>query len=146
MSDASELEVAIFAVLTDATLQMLCPDGVYWNQASQGTTPKTKFVIVALTHHEDEYEFQDEAFERFTYQITARTKGSAHDDSTVTVDSAAARIRVLMAGLTTATGYAIAAVHRIERIKYGESDPSEPATVWQHAGGLYDILAQPTIP
>jgi hypothetical protein len=142
MSDASDLDVAIFTVLDDPTLLALVPDGIYWGQASQGQTPKTKFVIVAQTAHEDLYEFQDEAFERFTYQITARTK----DSSTVTVDSAAARIRVLMAGLITATGYEIAAVHRIERIKYGESDPTDPATVWQHAGGLYDILAQPTIP
>lgn len=142
MSDASDLDVAIFTVLDDPTLLALVPDGIYWGQASQGQTPKTKFVIVAQTAHEDLYEFQDEAFERFTYQITARTK----DSSMVTVDSAAARIRELMAGLTTATGYSIAAVDRIARIKYGESDPTDPATVWQHAGGLYEILAQPTIP
>jgi len=142
MSDAAEMDVAIFTVLDDPALQALLPDGVYWGQASQGTIPKTKFVIVAQTHHEDQYEFQDEAFERFIYQITARAKES----TSVTVDTAAARIRVLMAGLTTATGYEVAAVQRIERIKYPDPDPGDPATLWQHAGGLYEILAQPTIP
>lgn len=139
MSDASQLEAAIFAALNgDATLQTLCPDGAWWNYAPQG---KTKFIIVAQPAHEDLQEFQDEAFERFTYQITARSK----EASSITVDAAAARIRIVIEGMTSATGYLVTAAQRIERIKYADPDPVDAALVWQHAGGLYEILAQPTI-
>jgi hypothetical protein len=139
MSDASQMKAAVFSALNgDPTLQALMPDGAWWNQAPPG---KTQFIIVALPGHEDLYEFQDEAFERFTYQITARSK----EASSLAVDAAAARIRLVIEGMTSATGYLVTAAERIEAIAYSDPDPVDAALLWQHAGGLYEILAQPTI-
>ena len=137
MSDSSALDMAVVTALTaDAALRTLLPDGIWWNVAPQG---RTKFVAIALETAVDTYEENRAAFEQPVYRIEAVAKES----TTATVDAAADRIRVLMGGTLTATGYHLMRVERRERVKHGEHDPGDAAVVWQYHGGLYEIQAEP---
>jgi len=136
MSDSSALDMALVTALTDATLQTLLPDGIWWSVAPQG---RTKFVAIELASAVDTYEENRAAFEHPIYRIEAVAKES----TPATVDAAADRIRVVMGGALTAVGYHLVRVQRLERVKHGEPDPNDAAVVWQYHGGLYEVLAEP---
>lgn len=139
MSDSSAVDGAVFAALADATLAGLLPDGVWRDVAPQG---KTRFVVVSQSAHEDQYMFEGEAYELFTYLVKAVVKNT----SNAAAKDAAVRIRTLIDNLTGAEipGYVIADAHRVERVAYAENDPDNADARWQHYGGLFEIMASPT--
>jgi hypothetical protein len=137
MSDSAAVDGAVFTALNDATLATYVPDGIWRDVAPAG---KTRFVVVSTPAHEDVPMLQGTAFERATYLVKAVVKNT----SSATANSAEARIKTLMEGITTITGYGVAGVQRTERVAYTESDPDNPDTLWQHRGGLYEVLVSPS--
>jgi hypothetical protein len=139
MSDSSAVDGAVFAALAEPVLAALLPDGVWRDVAPQG---KSRFVVVSMPAHADEYMFDGEAYELFTFLIKAVDKNT----SNATAKTAAARIRTLIDSLTGAVldGYVIADAHRSERVAYSETDPDNADARWQHYGGLFEIMASPT--
>lgn len=137
MSDSSAVDVAVFTALrADATLTSLAPDGVWPDVAPQKLT---QFVIVSQPTHEDTYEENREAFERFTYLVKAVIKTT----STTIANQAESRIRAAVEGITTITGYRRINMQRTERVAYTEVDPDNPDAHWQHRGGLFELLVEP---
>lgn len=138
MADPSEVDAAIVAKLAgDATLMALMTDGVHIDIAPSG---KTKFVIVSLSTHEDEYVFEGSAFERSQYIVKAVERSL----SGTTVKTAAARIHALLQDQPlTITGYTHSLTRRAERIRYTEVDELDADIRWQHRGGRYDVMVSP---
>lgn len=137
MSDSSAVDVAVIGALrADATLATLLPDGVWPDVAPQA---KERFVIVSMPTHEDTYEENREAFERFTYLVKAVIKST----STTIANQAESRIRAVVEGVTTITGYRRVNMQRTERVAYTEVDPDNPDAHWQHRGGLFELLVEP---
>lgn len=138
MSDSSAVDAALVAKLAaDATLAGLMTDGVYFDVAPPGLT---KFVIVSQQDHVDRYVQNDAAFEEFTYLV----KAVARDTSGADVKTAADRIQTLLSGGTLSpTGYRLTNMHRLERVRYTEDDEAGEYR-WQHRGGLYSVLVEPT--
>lgn len=136
-SDSAAVDTAIISALyADATLMALLPDGVYFGVAPQS---KTKCAVVMLPAHEDRDIFQGTGFEASTYMVKALVK----DNSVATANQAAARIDVILRGLTAPSGYVLTIARRSERIAYTEPDPNNPDQMWQHRGGLYDVQVEP---
>jgi hypothetical protein len=136
VSDSAAVDRAVFTALNDPTLLALLPDGVYFGVAPQS---KTKVAIVMLPSHVDTDQFQGTAFETSTYMVKAMVK----ENSVTRANDAAARIQTLMLALPAPTGYTVAVVRRSERIAYTEADPDNPDILWQHRGGLYDVMVAP---
>ena len=136
MPDSAAVDAAVFAVLNDPTLKGLLPDGVYRDVAPQS---KTKVAVVLTPTHSDTDQFQDTAYETFSYLVKAVTK----DNSVITANNAAARIDQLMRALPSPAGYVLMIARRRERVAYSEPDPSNPDLFWQHRGGLYDVMVSP---
>jgi len=139
MADSSEVDAALVnKLLSDAQLTALMPDGVYFGDANPGAT---KFVTIEQSEHTDEYEFQDEAWEIFSYQVKAVALSTSGGD----VKAAAARIQQLLQdGSLTPTGYALMRMQRTRRIRYSEPDAVNVDLRWQHRGGLYEVRVIPT--
>jgi hypothetical protein len=138
VSDSGAVSDAIVSVLaSDSALMALIPGGVFLDIAQPGLT---KFVLVTLFAHHDEYEFQDEAYEVFTFVIKAVELASSPDN----VRAAAQRIRELLQDAPlTITGYEWMNAQRIEFVDFREvNDLNE--TRWQHCGGQYEFTLQPT--
>lgn len=137
MADSAAVDTAVISALfNDATLKGLLPDGVYFGVAPQS---KTKCAVVMLPAHEDVDQFQGTAFETSTYMVKALVK----DNSVSTANQAAARIDTVMRALTSPTGYVLTIARRTERIAYTEPDPNNPDQMWQHRGGLYEVMVTP---
>jgi hypothetical protein len=138
MPDPSNVDAAIIALLAgDATLTALMTDGVYMDVANSGAT---KFVIVSLSTHEDEYVFEGSAFERSQYIV----KAVERSNSGTNVKAAAARIHTLLQDQPlTITGYKHSLTRRAERIRYTEVDEVDNDIRWQHRGGRYDVMVSP---
>lgn len=137
MADSSNVDAALATkLLNDATLIGLM-EGVWFDVAPSG---KTKFVLVRSLAHEDEYIFHGQAWERFEYSVTAVHQSTSGD----TVKQGAARIHALLQDGTLAlTGYGLMVMQRLERLRFAEID-QENDQRWQHRGGRYEILVQPT--
>lgn len=142
MADAGLVDAAIMEVLAnDAALRALCPDGVFWGRAPQGSTA---FVIAALFDHTETPALaNDTLYERTVYLL----KAVVQDSSKTPSRTAAARIHALLHGVgeeldLAAAGYVAMACRRIERVAYPEIDPVNSAT-WHHAGGQYELLSYP---
>lgn len=137
-SDASEVEAALSAKLVaDSTLLATMTDGVYFDIAAHGAT---KFVILSLLAHEDAYQFGGSAMERFLFLVKAVALSSTGAD----VRTASARIHTLLQdGSLAPTGYTLMRMQRLERVRYTEVDSDTDAR-WQHRGGQYEILVQPS--
>lgn len=137
MSDSSAVDAAVFAALrADGTLMGYVPDGVWPDVAPQ---TMQRFVVVSMPSHEDQYEENREAFERFTYLVKAVIKST----STSIANQAESRIRTAVEGITTITGYREVNTQRTERVAYTETDPDNPDAHWQHRGGLFELLVEP---
>lgn len=139
MADSSEVDSAIVAkLMADAQLTAAMPDGIFFDEASQG---KTKFVIVSLVTEFDTPMFNARAFEDATYLVKAVALGSSGAD----VKTAAARIDAVLDGQPlTITGYKLMTLQRVERVRYTEVDEIDKSIRWQHRGGRYQVMASPT--
>lgn len=141
MPDSSAVDDALIAHLRSdvgtGSLSELCPDGVWWDIAPNGSE---KFVIVSLTFHEDEYDFGGVLAERSLYLVKAVMK----DTKGTNALAAAARIHALLQDVVlTITGYNHMETRRQERIRYPEVDVNDPKTRWQHRGGRYALVVSP---
>jgi len=139
MSDSSAVDEAIIQLLAaDAELTTRCPDGVHYDVAPPGSK---RFVIVSLLMHVDEYLFNEEAWELFTYQVQCielETSGASNSRA------AAARIHALLqdAYSLAIDGYGVMKIKRIERIRTTDADAATD-TRWLHRGGRYEVMVQP---
>lgn len=132
------IEDAVIAKLrADATLDTLAPGGVYLDMAPPAVSEP--FVLVTLQAHEDTHEQSGQsAFE--TGYVLVKAVGQATTRSAV--KSAAARIHAVLNGATlTISGGTSVDVKRDSRIAYVEADGP---VRWQHSGGLYAVMADPT--
>ena len=138
MPDSSVIDAALVSVLaSDSTLMALMTDGVYMDVAENG---KTKFVIVSLIDHEDDYVFQGESMETAEYLIKAVDRAKVG----TAVKTAAARIHTLLQGTPlTLPGYSHQMTRRTERVRYTEVDDVDKDIRWQHRGGQYQVVASP---
>ncbi len=140
MASSGNVDIALISKLTsDATLMALAPGGVFREIAPQGSAEP--YVIVQMMRHSDEYLInRGEAFEEFTYMVKAVQRNT----SGATVQSVADRIHTLLQdGTMTITGYNLTTMQREERIAYVELDENRDQR-YQHRGGLYQVLVEPT--
>lgn len=135
MPDSSEIDNALVAKLgADATLLGLMPNGVYWDEAPQGST---RFVIVSLVDEVDVQRFESRSHEDALYLVEARALSTTNAN----LKSAAARIDALLDGGTlTATGYSLMTLHREARIRLTEVDDVDPTIRWFRRGGHYRVV------
>jgi hypothetical protein len=138
--DSGAVDSAVVTRLqSDATLQTLLPDGVYFDAAPQG---RQRFALVSLVSHLDDYEFEGfKAFERFEYLIKAVIFSTSASDAR----TAATQIETIMqnAVTMTPTGYKVVRCQRVAYRRYSEPDV-DPAQRWQHEGGQYEVDVFPT--
>lgn len=140
MANSADVDAAIAAKLAgDPTLTATLPGGVFFDVPPPGAT---KFVVLTLETHVDMYEFQDRAWEEFTYLVKAVTLGTSGSD----VKAAAARIDALLHdAVIVAPGFQCMRCQRIEYVRDTEVDDETDAR-WQHRGGYYEVWMQPTTP
>jgi|KBSMisStaDraftv2_1062788.scaffolds.fasta_scaffold00291_5 hypothetical protein len=134
--NSSEIDNAVIgALLADATLLALLPDGVYWDVAA----PKAKrFVIVSLVTADDEPVFGSRGYEDVLYLVKAVVLMSTGND----VKTAAHRIDQLLEDQPlTIPGYTHMVTCREARIRYTEVDEVDDTIRWQHRGGHYRVQA-----
>jgi hypothetical protein len=133
-SDSSDVDNALIAKLgADATLLALMPNGVYLDEAPQGST---RFVIVSLIDEHDAAMFEARAFEDALYLVKAVALSTAGGN----VKDAAARIDALLENGTLAiSGYKLMTMSRESRIRSTEVDEIDGSIRWQHRGGRYRV-------
>lgn len=139
MASTASVDAAVIATLAnDATLTSLAPGGVYREVAPQGIS--NPYVIISPMSHQDEYSIGSQAFEELRYLV----KGVDLSTSGSTVQTVANRIHVLLQNaVLTITDYKCLLVQREERIAYVEVDDDSDRR-YQHRGGLYFVLVEPT--
>jgi hypothetical protein len=134
--DSSDIDQAIIAKLgADATLLALTPNGVYWDEAPQGST---RFVIVSLITEFDEAVFDTgRAIEDALYLVEARMLSTVPGAN---IKAAAARIDALLEdGVITVNGYTQMVMHREERVRLTEVDDIDSSIRWLRRGGRYRV-------
>ena len=141
MADPSEVDAAVVAKLVADTgsggLMTLMTDGVFIDVAPNG---KTKFVIVSLAAHDDEYMFNGCAFEQSLYLVKAVDR----EESGLTVKAAAIRIQTLLHDVALSIqGYTHMLTRRTARLRFTEVDDIDPNIRWQHRGARYEVLVSP---
>lgn len=141
-ADPSDVDAAIVAALkTDTSsggLMTLMTDGVWIDMAPKDST---KFVIVSLSTHEDQYEFAGAAYEKSVYLV----KAVDLNISGTRAKAAAARIHALLQDVPLSiSGYVHMLTQREERIRYTEVDEENADIRWQHRGGRYQVFVSPT--
>jgi hypothetical protein len=134
-SDSSDIDNALIAKLgADSALLALMPNGVYYDEAPQGST---RFVIVSLIDEHDEAMFEARAFEDALYLVKAVSLSTAGGN----VKDAAARIDALLEnGTLVVPGYKLMTMHREARIRATEVDDVDQSIRWQHRGGRYRVM------
>jgi len=138
LADGAAVESALIAQLSgDAALHALMPDGVFIDLAPSG---RTRFVIVSLEIHHDNYQFRSAAFEEATYLVKAVERSTSPSNA----NDAAARIHELLEDVAlTIDGYTHMVTERLERVVYTDVDPENQDTRWQHRGGRYAVWVSP---
>lgn len=139
VANSAAVDAAVIGVLAgDAALMALCPDGVFVDVASAGST---RFVIVQLQVHEDLEGFRAPLYESFRYRITARVL----ETSSSGADAAADRIHVLLQDqiISAIVGYTHMSTLRVERVRVTDVDAIDNDIRWQMAGGDYEIHVSP---
>jgi hypothetical protein len=136
--DASEIEKALIAKLaSDAQLQALLPDGVFWDLARQGSE---YFVVVSLSTSRGLAEFQDrDTMRAFVYTVKGVALGTDSDP----IKEADERIHALLDRGTldlTAAGCTLMLMRWVDRVRYTETVAAE---TWQHRGARYEITVTP---
>jgi hypothetical protein len=136
--DSSAVDAAIVAaLLSDATLSSLMPDGVFIDEANPNAK---RFVVVSLIDHRDVAAFGGRAYEDALYLVKAVAINTSGSD----VKAAAARIdAVLEDEILTAPGYVWMTGHRESRIRSTEVDEVDRSIRWQHRGGRYRVQVSP---
>jgi hypothetical protein len=137
MPDSSDIDNALVAKLgADTALLALCPNGVYLDLAPPNAS---RYVLVSVTHAEDETTYEGTAIEAVTYAVKAVMEKKAGGD----IKAAAARLHVLLHEQPlTVTGYTWSSTHRDEddpRIRYTDPDDADPSIIWYHRGGNYRV-------
>jgi hypothetical protein len=139
MPETRDVDAAILAMLAaDAELAALMNDGVWFGVAPPGST---RFVRVSQAAHTDEYVFNAPASERVVYAVEAIEQSTTADRA---LDAAARIYAVLHDVPIVAAGYAWMNTQRHGRIHDPVIDPSDSAKIWQHCGGYYEVMIQPT--
>jgi hypothetical protein len=135
-TDSSEIDNAVVtALLTDATLMALMPDGVYFDVAK---AKAQRFVIVSLVTADDEPVLGGRGYEDVLYLVKAVGLASTGAD----VKAAAARIEAVLEDQPlTIPGYVHMVTCREARIRYTEVDAVDDTIRWQHRGGHYRVQA-----
>jgi hypothetical protein len=138
MADSSEIDAALVATLAnDPELQVLLPDGVFFDEAPPNAT---RFVLCTLVDSTDDRVFNARAIEHVTYRVTARVLSSVPGGN---IKAAAARIDALLEGGTlTIPGYTLIAMYRditLPRVRLIEVDDVDPTVRWFHRGGHYHV-------
>jgi predicted PhzF superfamily epimerase YddE/YHI9 len=138
MADSGEIDKALVAKLaSDATLLGYMPNGVYWDEAAQGST---RFVIVSLVNAADVQQFGGRDHEDALYLVEARALSTA----SANIAAAAARIDALLDNETlTIAGYRMMLMQRESRIRLTEVDDVDPSIRWYRRGGQYRVMAAP---
>ncbi len=144
MSDSCAIDAALVEKLrSDATLQSLMPDGVFFGAGAPGLT---RFIVVDLIAGEDRRLF-DARDEDCLYLV----KAVALNDDNGDARAAAARIDELLdppypapPATLDVPGYGVMAISRVERIRMLDVDDEDNQIRWQHRGGQYQVLASPT--
>lgn len=114
------------------------PDGAFFDIAPAGSQ---RFVIVSLAVETDEPMFGGSAFEEAIYLVKAVGLSTSGAD----VKTAAARIHALLErGTLEIVGYGLMSMRRVERVRYTEVDEVDRSIRWQHRGGRYEVVVQPT--
>lgn len=113
-------------------------DGVYMDIAPKG---KTRFGIVSLAAHEDQYQMGGEAYEKSTYLVKAVDLNNSPRRANVAAD----RMReVLEQTALSIAGYDHMLTEREERVAYTEVDSDNPDIRWQHRGGRFAVFVSPS--
>src|SRR5262249_44269731 len=117
ISNSSDLDNGLITVLhTDATLHGLLPDGVYMDEAPQGSR---RFAIVHVADAFDRGVFEQRAIETVVYLVEARSLSTENVD----MKAAAQRIDELLENLIpTIAGYQVLDVVRMNRVRLTEVD------------------------
>jgi hypothetical protein len=134
--DSSAIDAALVSLLAaDSELTALCPDGIYWDVAPEGTQ---RLVLVSLTAADDEPVFEGRAWEDMLYLVKAVMLSTIANQN---AKAAAARIDAVLEGATlTAPGYTTMIVRRERRFRTSEPNPQNPAIQWFHRGGWYRVV------
>jgi hypothetical protein len=140
--DATAIDEALVARLTDPALQALMPGGPYFDVGAKG---QTAMVVVSLSEDAAREMLHGTAAIRTVYLVKAvelQTSGAR-------VHEAAARIHALLQWdddgppPLTMPGFDLMALRRVERIRYTETDATNADQRWQHHGGLYEVFVAP---
>lgn len=132
--DSSAIDAAVIALLqADATLSALVPDGVWMDEAAEGSK---RFVVVALLDEVDVGQFGGRAYEDTLYVVKAVMLSTAGGN----IRQAAARIDELLEDQPlTVSGYGWMTMHRENRVRLTEVDDVNAAIRWHHRGGHYRV-------
>lgn len=133
-TDSSGVESAIIAaLLADAALTALMPDGVYFDEADENSQ---RFVLVSLVDAQDVAIFGQRAYEDALYLVKAVALSTSGGD----VRAAALRIdAVLEDCVLTVPGYTWMGMARDRRVRMTEVDDADAAIRWYHRGGRYRV-------
>jgi hypothetical protein len=134
LPDSSDIDAAVIERLqSDAQLQSLMVDGVYFDPAPPGLK---SYVVVSLVIAEDAATFKRREYETLLYLI----KCVQLTTSNAQIKQAAARIDELIEDhALTVEGYSWMTSHRVERVRYTEVDDTDSTVRWQHRGGQYRV-------
>ena len=108
---------------------------------ADGTLPDSLYPFITVTAQKapvGEWAFQEVAFEDAVYLVKAIDKSTS--GAVVADINAAVRVSLNLATLTI-TGYASMGVMWLRDVQYDEIDGSQQ---YQHEGGLYSLMAEPT--
>ena len=144
LPDSSAVDEALVSLLSaDAALLALCPNGVVFDLAPQGSTA---FVLLSLLDGTDIYSQLDPKcdpaplVEERTYLVKAVNQNTSGN----VVKQAAYRIQQLLQHARyPITGYLLLNSERVEPIRYTELDQGTGLR-WQHRGGQYVVRVTPT--
>lgn len=139
MPDSARIDAALMAWLNaDATLLQLVPNLIYFDQAPAGSQ---RFVIVSLVEHRDELVFGGRSYEDALYAVEARILSKSVADANSKAQAAAARIDLLLDGMTlSVSGYVTMTVRRESRFRQSEVDDADSSIVWYRSGGNYRVV------
>ncbi len=129
-------DALISLLQADADLALLCPNGVFYDEAPLNAT---RFVIVSLIVSLDAPMFSGRAYEDGLYLVKAVMLSSAHGD----IKAAAARINALLdqQPLDLIDGRHVSVMRRVDRVRETEVDNADQSIRWFHRGGRYQVVA-----
>lgn len=140
MSETSYAAAWLISILgNDPTLTSLAPGGVWEDFAPEGTT--YPWVVFSLRPVDDQV---ITGAQRLKSTIAATVKVVSQTRSYISLIPAADRIDALInAKSGTVTGGSIISCMRTSEVRYVEQPiEGQPAIVYRHLGGDYEILAQ----